>query len=415
MGQERSPHGRGAPLPFTASPVEYTDARCGRCGTWRTALVGYGGARVCLACGEALDRPGETGSLVRLSAAAGLDRLWPGGEPAGSAGRGARLRAWLDGQSVSLPEAYVAVLAHCERASEVRFALPLVTLSTWRPVGQRSFSDGSWTLRLQHPLGGRRVDFVLEGPGASRPVAIEVDPAEGEGDARRELLDSLALRAAGYPVLRVPADLATERGVALRGAFMREALEVVERETAPGAREAPPAPRTRRLWSRHELVYDATGLPVARRRELVEDWLRSRGERPEAWQLDFLSHCERAAEVHFALPFLRLPGAEPAAPRTVHLDPWHALSAQAVVEGHAADFAFLASRLPAGGVSTVLVEIHPARGPRDREAETHRGAAWRSLGHAVVELSAAEAGGYGRRWAATLRGETGERRALDAG
>jgi very-short-patch-repair endonuclease len=395
--------------------VEYKDIRCAACGTWRTALVGYNGACICLTCGASVERGGRSSSLTRFSAGAWMDHLFPRADQLGAAQRRERLREWLTGQSVSLPDAYVDVLAHCERASEVRFALPVVTLSTWHPVGEKSFSDGQWTLRLQHPVLGERVDFALQGPGSSRAVLVEIDGAETDADARRAShLRTLELQSAGYPVLCVPSARAEERGSALRQLFMREALQVIERAPArpePGRGLA----RTRRLWSRHELVYDASGLPLEERRELVEDWLRSRGEQMEEWQLDFLAHCHRAAEVHFVLPFLRLPNAEPVDTRTVHLDPWHTLMAQVPVDDYPLDFSFMTALQAGAEVVTTLVEIHPARGPRDAAEEARRRREWHRQGHTVVELAAAEAAERGRKWAEALLGETRERRERDAG
>lgn len=395
--------------------MEYKDVRCAACGTWRTALVGYNGACICLTCGASVERGGRAAALTRFSAGAWMDHLFPPADELGPAQRRARLREWLTGQSVSLPDAYVDVLAHCERASEVRFALPVVTLSTWHPVGEKSFSDGQWTLRLQHPVLGGRVDFALQGPGSGRPVLVEIDAPDADAEARRAShLRTLELQSAGYPVLRVPSAGAGERGAALRQLFMREALQVIERSPS-GPETGRGVARTRRLWSRHELVYDASGLPLEERRELVEDWLRSRGEHLEEWQLDFVAHCHRAAEVHFALPFLRLPNAEPADGRTVHLDPWHTLTAQVPIDDYALDFSFMTVLEAGAEVVTTLVEIHPARGTRDAAEEDRRRREWRRQGHAVVELAAAEAAERGRRWAEALLGEIRERRERDAG
>lgn len=399
--------------------MEYIDARCNTCGTWRTALVGYGGAKVCLTCGGTIDQGSAASSLTRFSAGSLLDLLWTPGRELSQPERRERLRGWLSGQSISLPDSYIEVLAHCESAAQVRFALPVVTLSTWYPIGEKSFSDGNWTLRLQHPVLGHRVDFVLEGPGASRALVIEIDAVrEREGEQRRkEHQRTLDLQAARYRVLRIPSEKAEERGANLRHAFMREALEVIENSPPAASAEAAagkPVVKTRRLWSRHELVYDASSVPFAERRELVEDWLLSRGEQLQGWQLDFLAHCDRAAEIHFALPFLRLPNAEPVDDRTVHLDPWHTLTAQVLIDRYPVDFSFVTALQQGREVVTTLVEIYPARGARDRPAEARRLREWKRDGHTVIDIPAAEAASRGRHWAQSLLGELRGRNVRDA-
>jgi hypothetical protein len=399
--------------------MEYSQAHCRACNSWQTVIVGYSGERICVACGEIVQRGRRGGALAPVAGGTLVDLAWAHVQSPTHEQRRERLRQWLANQSLTLPDDHLSVLAHCESASEVRFALPIVLLDSWRPVGERSFSDGAYTLRVQPAVAGQAVDFLLEGPGDSRPTVIEIEsPAPPDPErARAATLRALHLQAEGYAVMRVPAREAAERGKNFRRIFLREALRVIESTPEPAVRLATGTGvmKPKRVWSRHELVYDATGSPWEEKRELVEDWLRSREEILEPWQLDFLAHCDRAAEVLFALPLLRLPGAEPLDSGTVHLDAWHTLLAQVAHGGYR--FAFVVTALLEGAeeVSTTFVDIRPARGRVDLVEERARRRAWEAEGIEVTQIGAAEAREQGRRLAASLSREREWRSAHDAG
>jgi very-short-patch-repair endonuclease len=400
--------------------VEYTDARCPGCDTWQTVLVGYDGTQICLSCGEPIGGRRAPAALTPLSGLGWLAESWIGGGDLTHEQRRIRLRAWLKANDIGLSDELVGVLAYCDSASEVRFALPIVTLSTWRVVGERAVSDGNWTLRVQHPVGGYRAHFVLQGGERHRALVIEIDGPQRSRSERRKAdhLRTLDLQAQGYLVLRVPSGDAEERGLTFRRALYHKALQVVEHRstTAPEASAASTEiARSSRVWHPHELVYDAHDQPLEQRRELVEDWLRSRRVVLAAWQYGFLAHCHRAAEVHFAIPFLCLPNAEPVDERTVHLDPWHTLRAQVEVDDYTVDFLFMTVLEEADEVASTLIDIHPARGARDRTGERTRLNRWKEQGWHVLDLSAVEARSRGERWAASLLREVQWRREKEAG
>lgn len=110
------------------------------------------------------------------------------------------------------------VLAWCDSASEVRFALAFATAPGWRVDGDRAFSNGRYRLELQRTVVGYRVDFALGAVTHDPVVAIEIDgpthytPDGRAADRRRQA----AIEATGLRVLRLWAGSITELAPRLR-------------------------------------------------------------------------------------------------------------------------------------------------------------------------------------------------------
>jgi very-short-patch-repair endonuclease len=317
--------------------------------------------------------------------------------------RMARLRKWLRSHAVVLPRDFIPVLALCDSAAEVRFALQFVTLSTWSVAGERSFSDGRYRLELQRPIGPYHADFVLDSPDFPRPCVIEIDgPTHGgkrRSDARREQF----LQSAGFAVRRVGSGEVETVAREFRQALMREQLE---RAQAPAPKVEPGVAlaKRERIWPAHPLAYDVSGLPFPERRERVRSWLAHRGTPPTPEQLDILALCDRAGEVNFLLPFLALPRATLVAPNIVHMPPYIMWVQQTYDESaHTVDF-LLVTDADEGEVDVAVIEITPPlHHSRDRMAEYLRHKRWRSAGIAVVTPLAEDATSVGVRWANSVR------------
>src|SRR3712207_3335580 len=94
--------------------MEYSQAHCRACNSWQTVIVGYSGERICVACGEIVQRGRRGGALAPLDAASVVDLAWAHVASPSHGQRKERLRQWLANQSLTLPDDHLSVLAHCE-------------------------------------------------------------------------------------------------------------------------------------------------------------------------------------------------------------------------------------------------------------------------------------------------------------
>lgn len=312
----------------------------------------------------------------------------------------APLIGWLVGHGHSLPDDYVRVLLRCDSAAEVRFVLPIVTLSDWCTLGETGFTNGRTTIELQESVGPFTADFVIRDAELGRPVIIEVDgpthftPQQLLHDADRDRY----LTALGFDVRRVPAEHAQEFGFALRRDLAKAGVKNVRAATARSTAVAP----QRRSWPRNPLAYNVAGLPAPTRRDLLSSWLASRNIVVSEDAQSFLAYCDEAAEVHFLLPFIDLPHATvEAGSKVLRLLPYWVFIAQDDDQGR---MDVVLAWDVADGLEAIVYDIEPPPfvGFDAWAAECKR-KSWRQRGFGSIRVGARRAGEEGRWWAQRVR------------
>lgn len=116
-----------------------------------------------------------------------------------------RLRAWAVAHGLTVADGLLPILALCDSASEVRFALTFANSPSWHVAGDHMLTDGRLTLAVQHNIAGYFADFVLSGNELPQPCVIEIDgpthfTVEG---TKADIIRQRVLEGRGYRVLRL--------------------------------------------------------------------------------------------------------------------------------------------------------------------------------------------------------------------
>lgn len=307
---------------------------------------------------------------------------------------------WLVRHGVRVSDSYVEILLACESAAELRFILPICTLSDWTTDGAHGFTNGHVTVRLQEAIGPYRVDFVFRSPSLGRPLIVEVDgPSHYEPAARIDDAHRTAfLESHGFLVRRVDANEAAEAGAALRRAFAQAQLA----RPAEAAARSRALVEQRRSWpTANALAYGVADVPRDGRGEILMRWLQSRGLAVAEDMKSVLTACDDAAEVNFVLPFTALPSVQTDGNRTIWFGPY---------------CLFLGEQDTLGRMDVVLaldvdnslnavvfdVEPPPFISFDAWQAELTR-RAWRKQGFGCVCVGAKQAAQEGQWWADRMR------------
>lgn len=310
---------------------------------------------------------------------------------------------WIQQHSISVPETHRNALIFCESASEMRFILPLCTLSDWSVKGDRVFTNGRFTVTLQEELGPYRADFVFRSDLMARPLIVEVDgpshyaPSAAADDRRR----TAYLENMGFDVRRLAADEAGVAGVALRREFARE--QIISFEAAPGQSQS--LLKRQRRWppGAGALAYGVVDVPRDERRAVLSAWLTHRRRQVTDRALDLLTVCDDAAELEFVFPFLDLPGAH-IDEDSVSIGPFVLFLGQ----GEGADRMDVVLALDSGdGFQAIVFDIEPMPFIGvDQMAVAARRTRWLDTGFSVEAVSPFKAAGIGRRMADAVARQT---------
>jgi hypothetical protein len=307
---------------------------------------------------------------------------------------------WLVRHGVRISDAYAEVLLACESAAELRFVLPICTLSDWTTDGAHGFTNGRASVRLQEVIGPYRADFVFRSPEFGRPLIIEVDgPSHYEPAARIADADRTEfLEVKGFQIRRVAADEAAAAGLALRRAFAGEQMarpaEVTARSRA--------LVDQRRSWPRsNTLAYGVATVPRDDRGEILDRWLQTRGLAISQAMRNVLTACDDAAEVNFVLPFTALPSAHTDCDKTIWFGPYRLLLGEQDTIGRMD--VILALEVE-DSLNAVVFDVEP---PPFASFDTWRAElnrrAWRDQGFGCVRVGAKQAAREGQWWADRMR------------
>ena len=301
---------------------------------------------------------------------------------------------WIVRHGLALPDDYVQVLLRCESAAEVRFLLPIVTLSDWTVYRDEGFTNGRISITVQEEIGPYRADAVFRAPELGQPLVVEVDgPSHDDaGAGLRDRARTGALNARGFTVRRVRAEVASEAGIALRRELVKEHLRG---EPLPTRSKA--VVRSRRAWPANPLAYNVSALPKSERHELLVSWLSSRNISVPRRMEEFLSACNEAAEVNFLLPFVQLEGAYSDGAQFLGIDPYWVLVGQ---EDAAGKMDVVLGRSCEDGIEAVVFDIEPPPFVSfDSWAAELKRRDWRRRGFSSVKVGAVRAAKEGRWWA----------------
>lgn len=305
-----------------------------------------------------------------------------------------RIRSFLRGHSIHVPDDYVTVFSFCHTAAELWFVYEITCSSGWEQQGDRSLTNTIHRITIGARPCGVRIPILIEDLArGGYSIAVDIQPPKEflPYRAARDHVRRAEIARCVDRMVGIPDHQSRRYGKNLRVDLMRQRLSLMG--------QSPPAPKPRRgrFWTGGMLAYDLTQVPLPERLPILTDWLRAYDRFVPTALLDALIHCNRAGELILILQLVTFQRIESRG-NQVTIDNLYRITFQPRIFDWTFDF-LIEPVSPLASYSRAVIEVEPATYfSRDVRAELAVAERLANAGYKLERVAADNAKFVGRQW-----------------